>query len=218
VYGELYLSEIKNRLDKIIATEMDKIAQIAQKAARSIANGGAVHILDNGHLLGAEMTARAGGLGLSHMVTVDDVKNPVFVRKGDILFVVSVSGRSRRIVEAALVAKKRGVYTVALTARAQNGVAEPEDKKLGLLPDVTDIVLDIHGVAGDAIIDYPELGKRAIPASGILSVAVMWAFKAELISELWKLGIEPTIYTSVNIPGGEEAFRKELERYAQRGY
>ena len=40
----MYLSEIKNRLDKIIATEMDKIAQIAQKAARSIANGGAVHL------------------------------------------------------------------------------------------------------------------------------------------------------------------------------
>ena len=199
-------------MDKIIATEMDKIAQIAQKA-RSI-NGGSPA---GQRTFSARNDCQGRRLGAVTM-TVDDVKNPVFVRKGDILFVVSVSGRSRRIVEAALVAKKRGVYTVALTARAQNGVAEPEDKKLGLLPDVTDIVLDIHGVAGDAIIDYPELGKRAIPASGILSVAVMWAFKAELISELWKLGIEPTIYTSVNIPGGEEAFRKELERYAQRGY
>lgn len=218
MYGELYLTEIKNRLDTIIAAEMDKIAQIAQKAAAAIASGGAVHILDNGHLLGAEMTARAGGLGLSHMVTADDVKNPVLVRKGDVLFIVSVSGRSKRIVEAAVTARKRGVYTVALTAKAQNGIAEPEDKELGLLPEVTDMVLDIHGVAGDAIVQFPELGKRAIPASGILSVAVMWAFKAELISELCKLGIEPTIYTSVNIPGGEEAFRKELERYAQCGY
>lgn len=218
MYGELYLTEIKNRLDEIIAAEMDNISQIAQKAASSIANGGAIHILDNGHLLGAEMTARAGGLGLSHMVSVDDVKNPVLVRKGDVLFIASVSGRSKRIVDAALIAKKRGVYTVALTSRAQNGIAEPENKELGLLPDVTDTFLDMHAVAGDAILEYPEIGKRAIPASGILSVAVMWAFKAELIDALHKLGIKPTIYTSVNIPGGEEAFHKELERYAEYGY
>ncbi len=216
--AELYVKEIGKCLQAMIEKEKENIAEIAETVAERVALGGTIHLLDHGHLLGAEMTARAGGLALIHTIRVDDVKNPVIVRPADVLFIASVSGRSRSLVEAALLAKKRGVFTVALTSSAQNGVTEPEDPKLGLLPGATDRVLDIQGVAGDAILRENDASKPFIPASGILSVALMWSLVAELVGALRRKGIEPTIYTSVNVPGGQEAFESEVKRYSELGY
>lgn len=212
-YRQRIIAEIESTLNNAAPA----IRQVANLATDVVASGGVLHILDHGHLLGNEMTCRAGGLAAIHVVTLEEARNPVLVRRGDLLFIASVSGRSKQVVQAALQAKERGVHTVALTSLAQAAMAQPEDPELGLLRDVAEAVLDIGGVAGDALIGG-DGGKACVPGSGILSVVVMWAVVAELVAGLRKRGIEPTIFTSVNVPGGEQSFEKEMARYARLGY
>lgn len=214
---EEYRHRIIAEIESTLNNAAPNIRRMANLAADVVASGGVLHILDHGHLLGNEMTARAGGLAVIHAVTLEDARNPVVVRRGDLLFIASVSGRSKQVVEVAIQAKERGVHAVALTSSAQAAVAQPEDPNLGLLRDVAEEVLDIGGVAGDALIGG-DGDKACVPGSGVLSVVVMWAVVAELVAALRKRGIEPTIFTSVNVPGGEQSFEKEMARYVRLGY
>ena len=60
--GAKYLDEIRNLVDRIEKTQSASIAQAAEAIVESVTQGGAVHILDTGHMLMNELFGRAGGL------------------------------------------------------------------------------------------------------------------------------------------------------------
>lgn len=213
-----YFDAILALIGEVREAQRANICEAAAQSARALAEGRGVHLLDHGHLLGAELANRAGGLAALRTVTVEDVRNPALVRRGDVLFLASVSGRAKEVVEGALLARTRGVFVVGLTsgAQAERAVAEYGSGKL--LRDVADLVIDIGGVAGDAFLEFEGLGRRACPSSGVVSAVVMWAVVAETIARMAADGVEPTIFTSVNVPGGPERYEAEVQRYQRLGY
>ncbi|WP_324716714.1 SIS domain-containing protein [Carboxydochorda subterranea] len=213
-----YVEAIFEILKQVVESQHQQIASVAQRTADVIAHGGCVHLLDNGHLLGSELINRAGGLAAMHAVTAEAAKDPACVRRGDVLFIASVSGRSSPVVEAAILARARGVFTVALQSNAQAEVSPPQHPDGRHLRDVVDVALDIGGVAGDAVLEFPGLSQRACPTSGVVSAVLMWAIVAETIAALLRSGVVPTVFTSVNVSGGEQRYAEELERYRRTGY
>lgn len=216
--SERYFDAILELIQEVRQGQQQTIQEAARHAARTLEEGGCVHLLDHGHLLGAELVSRAGGLAALRLVTIEDVRNPALVRRGDVLFVASVSGRAKEVIESALLARERGVLVIALTSGAQAAQAPVEHGSGKLLRDVADLVIDIGGVAGDALLAFERLERRACPSSGVISALVMWAVVAEMVAQMEADGFAPTIFTSANVPGGLESYQAEIQRYQRLGY
>ncbi len=238
-----YFGAIAGRISEIQADESSKIAEVARICADSIANGGVVHIHDTGHMLNSELIGRAGGLvGLSPFSFGLNVSNPNSfrertapapaltsevialalkrsnIRAGDVLFVGSVSGKSENVVELALQAKAMGVTVVGITSVAYSGELESQHPSGKRLFEVADMVFDNHAPYGDAMLDVEGLDAKVCPASGICAAVIMWAVVAGTIENLLAKGITPTVYKSVNAPGGPEDVSERQKRYKELGY
>ena len=60
--GAAYLDEIRSLLDKIQTTQSENIAKAAEMIVDSVSHGGAVHVMDTGHMLMHELFGRTGAL------------------------------------------------------------------------------------------------------------------------------------------------------------
>jgi uncharacterized phosphosugar-binding protein len=62
--AKAYLDRLRERLDEVEREELAKIKALAAVIADRVVAGGAVHLLDHGHMLNRELFNRAGGLAL----------------------------------------------------------------------------------------------------------------------------------------------------------
>jgi len=238
-----YFDAIQAKIAEISEAESGNIARVASVCADSIASGGVVHIFDTGHMLNSELINRAGGLvGMTPLTFGLNVSNPnAFrekdkpqlnltpeitalalrrsnVRSGDVLFVGSVSGKTENVIELAIQAKAMGVTVVAVTALAYSGKLESQHSSGKRLFEAADIVLDNHAPYGDALIEADGLDVKMCPASGIAAACILWAVSAGIVENLLAKGITPTVYRSVNAPGGPEDVQARNQKYKEQGH
>lgn len=239
-----YFDSIHSVLSAIRASEQEAISKVADIGAECVKKGGVLQVFDTGHMLSSELIGRAGGLlawtPLSFSVNVnnpsrhrdrdpapkpDDLPAVVAIcfgrsnlRQGDVLFVGSVSGKTPMPVEVALQGKSFGATVVALTSVEHSSLLASEHPSGKRLFEVADLVLDNHAPPGDAMLTLEGSSRAVCPASGIAAAVTMWAVNAAIIEKLITQGIEPSIYRSVNLPGGPEDVRETEAKYAERGF
>ena len=228
-----------------IAADTESIEQAAVLCVEALTHGGAVHIFDSGHLVSHELIRRAGGLvafnRLGFGLSVDNSVRSrapqapaagsslsyayiqhIFasdqLRPGDVLFVGSVSGKSANVVELALQARAHGLKVIALTALSYSPKLASEHPSGKRLYEAADLVLDNHTPYGDGMLDVEGLEYPVIPGSGLGAVTVLWAVVAEIIERLLAHGLTPTIYPSVNRPGGAQLVAKVEAQVLEKGY
>jgi uncharacterized phosphosugar-binding protein len=238
-----YFDALQNHITAIHA-QAEPIRAAALACADALANGGALHIFDSGHMVSSELVHRAGGLAAFSPLTFGlSVSNPVKtrpdtaqadnrisyayieqvfltnqLRPGDVLFVGSVSGKTANVIEVALQAKAHGLKVIALTALAYSSRLESEHPCGKRLFEVADLVLDNHAPYGDGMLSVEGLEYPVCPASGLGAATVLWAVTAGIIEEMLARGLTPTVYPSVNRPDGRSLLA-EVEAEAQRkGY
>ena len=238
---EKYLHEIRKKVDEI-AADTQPITQAAHLCAEALAKGGALHIFDSGHMVSSELINRAGGLvALSQLAFSLNVTNPVktrsaeagntpsFVyiehvfetdqlRKGDVLFVGSVSGKTANVVELALQAHAHGLTVIALTALAYSSKLASEHPSGKRLYEAADLVLDNHAPYGDALLEVEGLDYPICPASGIGAATILWSVVAGTVEEMLKRGLKPTVYPSVNRPDGKALVSQVEDEARRKGY
>ncbi|MCC3375443.1 sugar isomerase domain-containing protein [Cohnella sp. REN36] len=226
--AERLLQFYKEHIDKLGASELPHIERFAEAVADRIAKGGALYLYDRGHLLSQELFHRAGGLALIRPLELPEkgtdigrAENAVKesgLRSGDVLIIGSVSGKNAFVVELAIQAKKIGVTVAALTSLPFSALVESEHPGGQRLFEAADYVLDIHAAAGDAILEVPGLEEKMAPISGISAAVIGWCLKVQIADHLLKRGIKPTVYISVNLPGGSERFDTANQRVRELGY
>ena len=225
---ERYFEALQTNIGKI-AAQPEPIRQAAKLCAEALAKGGAIHIFDSGHMISSELIYRAGGLAamsaLSFSLTVN---NPVKtrantppsadstlsyayiehvfetnqLRKGDILFVGSISGKTANVVELAMQARAHGLAVFAVTALAYSSRLISEHPSGKHLYEAADLVLDNGAPYGDAMLDVEGLDYPICPESGIGAATVMWAVVAGIVEEMLGRGLKPTVFPSINRPDG----------------
>ncbi|MDF2648030.1 MAG: sugar isomerase protein [Paenibacillus sp.] len=229
MFSNRLLNEFRTLLDILEEKELGVIDRLADLTAESIAKGGAIFVHDRGHLLNHELFMRSGGLALlqrleksgdpaNELLQAKHILEHSVLKAGDVLILSSVSGRATSVVELAILAKQRGVTTIALTALDYTSQTESKHPSGQRLYEVCDHVLDIHTQKGDAALVVDGLDEKIIPTSGFTSAVVAWCFIAQLIENLLKRSVVPTVYRSVSMPEGEERLERAKKRYAQLGY
>lgn len=244
--GIEYLRSLRAVLDRIEQTQSENLALAADIIADCVSRGGAVHLMDTGHLLMHEMFGRTGGLMLLRPVKIAiEVENPgpqrpdkrkakvyldeipglpqfVFDRSnifpGDVLIIGSVSGKNALPVGLALLAREQGVKVVALTSKAYSEALTSRHPSGKKLYEVADVVLDNCGVVGDAILEVPGMDAKICPTSGIVAACIMWMLEAEVVERLLAKGLKPHVYLSNHMPGAQDFNRRALAECERLGY
>ena len=122
---------------------------------------------------------------------------------GDVLIMSSVSGKSASVVEVARAAQRMGVHVVAITNVTYSSAVESQHSSGKRLFEVADVVIDNCGVVGDAILNMEGIDTGVAPSSGVAFCYIIWAVVSEAVAQMLARGLDPHIYRSVNLPGGE---------------
>lgn len=221
------------------------IRAAAAFTADRLAAGGRLHHFDTGHTA-REPVRRAGGLVGLHSIDVgyrldhplppgreskglaqgyyydnEEMGGMVAARShlgaGDVLWLVSNSGKEPFPVALALGAKAKGCAIVAVTSVAFSASLEAKHSSGKRVYEVADRVIDTGGPLGDAALSIEGLPTPLCPLSGLLNTAAVWALTAATTEALLARGIAPAVYRSVNLPDGF-AWNAEAERlYRERG-
>lgn len=237
---DVYFDSIIRKMEEIRAKESENIRKAATAGAKSFLAGGVVHLFDTGHMITQEFNGRVGGLvgftPFSFNINVNspngrDDRQPdtsmdsglvalalkrSTIRSGDVLIIGSVSGKTFGPVEVALQAKAMGVTVVGVTGVEHSSEISSDHPSGKRLFEAADIVIDTHVDPGDAMVEIEGMERKVCPSSGICAAAALWAMTAELAGQLAAAGNPPTVYRSVNLPGGPDDVKRTQELYKER--
>lgn len=235
-----YFYRIKEILEIVEKQEESALQKAAEKIAESIQQDGVIHLFGCGHshILAEEVYYRAGGLVPVHPI----LHEPLMlhqgaressalerksgyargfmelqdIRKGDVMIVISTSGRNPVPVEAAHIAKEKGAFLVGITSVRYSKSQPSRDPSGDHLYDAVDLVIDNHAPIGDALLHHPDVGVNYAPSSTAIGTTIINSIFAEAITLMAEKGIEPPIFLSGNIDGADEHNQKLIEKYGQR--
>ena len=138
-------------------------------------------------------------------------------KKDDVLIIHSVSGRNSAGIDMALTAKAKGVKVVAVTNLAYSkNVTSRHSSGLRLF-ETADLVLDNHGVLGDAVCDIKGSEQKVAATSTIVAVAMLNEVITQLAQRLVDDGVKQLPYFySANMDGGDQKNRELHELYGSQ--
>lgn len=238
--GRRYLAEAHRLVERLAGDEWPNVDAAAGLVADALAGGGEVHAFGTGHshMLAEELFYRAGGLvhvrpvlfeGL--MLHADAELSTTLERlpglaaailehhpmaTGDVLIVASNSGGNAVVAELAGLARARGVRVVAIVSRAHAASTIARAFGNANLRDIADVVIDNGGATGDAAVAIAGLARRVGPTSTVVGSAAVNAIVAEAAERLVARGIQPDVFLSSNIEGGDEANSRLLRQEPPR--
>lgn len=217
-----YFAILTKLLDAVLKAERDALDSAEDAIATALCAGRQVIAFGTGHshCLALEFCGRAGGLvapkelhdgvlsmqeGLEKSTALERLGDygPMLVAlanvaPGDVLMVISNSGRNAVPIQAAEEAKRRGATTIAITSVAQsraNAVRSPATERL---LEVADIVIDNHGQPGDAAMSIDGLPAAMGATSTVVGAAIMQSLSMGVAMRMAAAGTIPDIYVSLN--------------------
>lgn len=237
--GKTYKKKVIEHLELVEKTQWDAITRAAQLIARSLKEGGLLHLFGCGHshMLVEEVFYRAGGLvpinpifETSVMLHEGAVKssqiermqgyavhilNNYKVTPGEVMIIISNSGINSLPIEMAMEARKKGlkVIVVASSAYFQEPSRHPSGKKLC---ELADIVIDNTLPHGDALVEVPNTKLNMAPGSTVIGAFILNILMTEVVEELMRFNMEPPIFVSSNVEGGFERNLKYIKKYRSR--
>ena len=238
--NKVYLENIIHLLNKLENTQDNIIDQVADICAECIYNDGMLYFFGTGHshMICEEPFYRAGGLACIYPILETDLmlhegasKSSRYERleglgnivvantnlsKGDVLFLVSNSGRNCAVIDAAMEAKKRGAITVAITSMDHTTKVTSRHSSGLNLYQVCDYVLDNGGELGDASVELVGLGQKIAPTSSVLDITLVNLILVNTVERLLKKGIKPPVFMSANTDAGDKLNRDVLTTYKYR--
>ncbi|MFD8133372.1 SIS domain-containing protein [Streptomyces mirabilis] len=210
--------------------------------ADTVADGGRLFAFGAGHssLAAQDVVYRAGGLALMNLLAVpgvvgvdvmpatlgsalervDGLASAVLdsspLRAGDVLVIISLSGRNALPVEMAMNARALGVKVIGVTSVAYASETKSRHVSGTYLKDHCDIVLDSKIAVGDAELTLETIEAPFAPASTVVTTALLQAVMATAAGALADRGIEPPLLRSGNVDGGHEWNGRVMTEYGDR--
>lgn len=232
-----YFENLQKILTRIATEQIDNIENAARAVADTLENGGRIHTFGTGHshMLAEEIFYRAGGLvnvnpiletglmlhesaskstALERLegygeILMDDYD----VKKGDLLFLFSNSGRNGVAIDLALIAKEKGIKTVVITNMEHTMQGKSRHSSGKKLYELGAIVIDNCGCVGDASMLIPEIGRNVAPTSTSAGAAILNAIEARAVEMMFADGFTPEVFSSSNVDGGDEINNAYVAKY-----
>ena len=240
-----YYSQIIANLELVNKTQEPNIDAAASLMADAIADDRLIHIYGGGGhttLPVGEMFFRAGGL--ANIDPVMEPALSVFnqalkylelertvnfgasivkyyqLKPGDVMIIFHNIGINPATIDAAAEAKKDGAKIIAVSSSHwQNEIPEdhfirhPSKKNLF---DFADVKIDDFNPVGDAAVKVPGFDTPIAPISNIIDFYIAHLLEIKTVAECVRRGITPPVWSSANVPGGDEKNAALIEKYRPR--
>lgn len=230
------------RATEIMEEVFDKEAEAMERAAAALAEaneeGRSIFAFGCNHagLIALELFYRTGG-----MVTINPVRAPGMMlevspitmsseleripgygkvlfdslpaKEKDVIIIHSVSGRNAVTIDMAQAAQEKGLTVIVVTNMNTAGVVasrHPSGKKLH---DFADILIDNHGDMGDAAVQLEGFAQKIAATSTVVGAAILNAVVARACELLLEQGIQPPVFMSGNIDGGDAYNKAVIARH-----
>lgn len=229
-------------LQRVRDEEAGAVEAAGTLIADTVADGGRLFAFGAGHssLAAQDLVYRAGGLALMNLLAVpgavgvdvvpatlgsalervDGLASAVLdcspARAGDVLVIISLSGRNALPVEMAMHARALGLKVIGVTSVAYASETESRHASGTYLKDHCDVVLDSKIAIGDAELTLDSVPAPFAPASTVVTSALLQSVMATAAGTLADRGIEPPLLRSGNVDGGHEWNGRVFEEYGDR--
>ena len=131
----------------------------------------------------------------------------------DAVLVISNSGRNAVPVEMCLAAKAVGAKVIAMTSlqHSQNCTSRHSSGKK--MYEIADVTIDNWGEPGDAAFPIDGLDTPIGPTSSLTGITIAQALICQVVDNLVKRGLEPPVFKSSNVDGGDAHNNRMFDTY-----
>ena len=230
-YTEQFFSFAMGLLQTVIQESGDVIYRAAEAVAEAIEKDRDVLLYGSGHsaLIARDAAGRAGGLipvmaihdsAEGDAERIEGVAQAIItryeLRSGSVIIIISNSGINAVPVEMAMLCKEAGLTVIAITSLAHSQAVASRHSSGKKLYDLADIVIDNHGVRGDAAIELPGGTIKSGATSTLIGAAILQSMTVQAAALLAERGLEPPVFVSANVPEGDAHNREMIARYRSR--
>jgi len=138
-------------------------------------------------------------------------------KPGEVIIIANAYGVNSMCIDTALEAKKRRMMTIGITSRSFADVLpkdhpsrHPSGKNLY---QEVDYFLNCHLPYGDAVVEIKGCIQKTGPTSTFCNVFTINLLMIETVKRLMEMGVQPPLWMSANLPGGDEANHRLEEKY-----
>jgi uncharacterized phosphosugar-binding protein len=240
-----YFDSTTALMRRILVEEAGPLQQAAARVADQIAADRLVYIFGPGghsNLASQEVFFRAGGL--MHVSAILDegtllsngalrsmaierlpgygkiVITNAGLGDGDLLILANAYGINAALIDAALEARRRGVFTIGVSSREHASNTSPDHPARHPtrhnLHDIVDIAVDTKVPIGDAVVQVPGMGDPIAAISTFGNAFALNCLVIRTVAALVERGIEPPVWRSGNAPGGDAANARFIDRFRGR--
>lgn len=218
---------IKNTIGKLTSLDLQShiFDLVSKEMAETYKRENTIYLFGTGHshMIAEEVYVRAGSLASFQAILVPElmlhesatksteierlegyakiIADEVGFKAGDMLFLISNSGRNAVPIELCKLAHDKGVTTVAITSleHSKSVTARSGGRRLY---EIADFTIDNLVNLGDAaiLVDKIMVG----PQSTILGSAIMNLLQIEMIKKLVEEGYNPDIFVSSNLESNND--------------
>lgn len=233
--ADQYFAEARRIQQEALEKNRETLEKLGPIIGKSLADGGILHTFGSGHsdIIGREIIGRAGGLvcvsGIQDLTggfienlegygtkLAERYARFYGMRAGEVIIVISNSGKNASPIEVALEAKKRGLTVVAVTCMAMSRAVPSQHSSGKKLFEVADHVLDNNGVTGDAIVPIPGSDVKAGPTSTLSGATLLNLLQMEVIEYLAARNLPLPLLRSQNTEGAMEKNQELAAKYNAR--
>lgn len=231
-----YHEAVDELFAKVRSTQTESIVKAGELIAKTVENGGNIYLSGICHQIEHDLIYRGGGpifykhfsmnlsveangrsrdrsdLGIdTEGLEARFALEFANIRPGDVLFVSSVSGRTKSVVELAYEAQKFGVHVIAFTSMEYAQTVDAVHSTGKKLYEIAELTLDNCAPAAEAMLEVEGIEARFAAASGIASDYILWSITAVAVEKMLKDGYTPGILKSANFPGGNDYNKTVVE-------
>ena len=138
-------------------------------------------------------------------------------KPGEVIIIVNAYGVNSMCIDTVLEGKQRKMMTIGITSRSFADVLpkdhpsrHPSGKNLY---QEVDYFLNCHLPYGDAVVEIKGCIQKTGPTSTFCNVFTINLLMIETVKRLMEMGVQPPLWMSANLPGGDEANRRLEEKY-----
>ena len=232
-----FFEHAQKKLLQVLEQEMPSIRAAAELVTESCKRGGKFYVFGSGHshMIAEELYLRAGGLALVHAILPPELMLHEMPNKStylervegyaqslvelyrveakDTILVISNSGRNAVPVEMCLAAKAKGASVVALTSLKHSSSCTSRHSSGKRIFELADVTIDNHAEKGDSGLTIEGLNTPVGPVSDGTGIAIAQALINEVIDRMIRAGVEPPVFVSSNVDGGDEKNAHLYETY-----
>ena len=237
IWSKLYLLSAQELLGRVAITQRESVAGCVKLFTEALASGKMIHTFGTGHshLLAEEIFYRAGGLAaiypilderlMLHKEVVKGSQNERLpglaqelvdkhpIANGDVVIVISNSGGNQVTIDLVKLAQSLGAKVIAVTSINHATSKSARSSAAEKIHQLADVVLDNSGVVGDASVRVAGSPMSAGPTSTVIGGALLQSIVVGTVAECLKRGIEPEIFLSSNLAGGDENNAAIFDKY-----